>query len=253
MRNAQPRDKRRTAMQLADALTGEVAGYLRTRDTVLIPSGSLEQHWEAAPLACDTIIPARLCREAGNRTGTAVAPAVSYGMSENHMGFPGTISLRSETLSSVTRDIVTSLYFHGFRKMVFISGHGGNRKPVENGFRQASGDCRGAVMEYILYRDLPGAVDKQRELFCPDPGYHVTVTEVSMIWYLLGCEIPDFPRVQFPPEPAAGEVLSRTDWMERYPQGGAGSDLGFVSVEKGEAFFQFLVDSLCGYLETFSK
>ncbi len=236
-------------MQLADALTGEVARYLETRDTVLIPSGSLEQHWKAAPLGCDTIIPARLCREAGDRTGTAVAPAVSYGMSENHMGFAGTVSLRRETLLNITRDLVTSLYFHGFRKILFISGHGGNRKPIEDGFEEASVECPGALMEYMLYRDLPGAVEKQRELFCPDPGYHVTVTEVSMIWHLLKCDIPEFPRIKFPPEPSPGEVLGRNEWMKRYPQGGAGSDLGFVSVEKGRLFFEFLVDSLSLYLE----
>ncbi|MBN2587704.1 MAG: creatininase family protein [Candidatus Fermentibacteraceae bacterium] len=240
-------------MQLAEALTGEVAKYLETRDTVMIPSGSLEQHWMAAPLGCDTIIPVRLCRAAGDRTGTAVAPAVSYGLSENHMGFAGTVSLRRETLSHITRDVVTSLYFHGFRKMLFISGHGGNRKPIEDGFEEASGECPGALMEYRLYRDLPGAVEKHRDLFCPDPGYHVTVTEVSMIWHLLGCEMPVFPRVKFPPEPSPGEVLGSKEWLERYPQGGAGSDLGFVSVEKGGVFFEFLVDSLCGYLGELEK
>ena len=236
-------------MQLAEAMTGDVERYLETRDAVLVPSGSLEQHWRAAPLACDTIIPVRLCMEAGRRTGIAVAPAVSYGMSENHMGFHGTVSLRSETLSAVTRDIAASLFRHGFRKMIFLSGHGGNRKPVEQGLEMASAYCPGISTEYILYRDLPGAVEKQKELFCPDPGYHVTVTEVSMIWHLLGGDMPDFPRVKFPPEPVPGELLDSAEWKARYPEGGAGSDLEHVSVEKGGLFFDILVESLCRYTD----
>lgn len=235
-------------MQLATALSDEVGRYLETGGTVLIPVGSLEQHWKAAPLGCDTIIPVRLCAEAGKLTGAAVAPAISYGMSEHHMCFPGTVSLSPDTLSSVVRDVTRSLHRHGFRRMVFLSGHGGNRKPVEAGIRDSMTECAGASMEYLLYRDLPGAVEKQRELFCPDPGYHVTVTEVSMIWHLLDREPPDFPRIVFPPEPAAGEVFSAEEWKWRYPDGGAGSDLRFVSLEKGREFFLFLVESLCGYI-----
>lgn len=236
-------------MLLSECMTEDVAEYLRDRDTVLVPCGSLEQHWRAAPLACDTIIPVKLCVAAGERTGVAVAPAISYGMSENHMGFPGTVSLRPETLASLVFDVIDSLYCHGFRKILFISGHGGNRGPVERGIEEAFGKCPEARLEYTLYRGLPGAAEKQRELFCPDPGYHVTVTEVSMIWYLLGRRMPDFQRITFPPEPSPEESLSRREWKERYPEGGAGSDLSFVSADKGEILFHFLVDSLCGWLE----
>lgn len=236
-------------MLLSESMTEDVAGYLRERDTVLVPCGSLEQHWKAAPLGCDTIIPVRLCAAAGERTGAAVAPAISYGMAENHMSFPGTVSLRPETLASVVFDLIDSLYCHGFRNMLFISGHGGNRNPVARGMREASGKCPEARLEYTLYSGLPGVAEKQRELFCPDPGYHVTVTEVSMIWYLLGREMPDFQRITFSPEPSPEETLSRREWKERYPEGGAGSDLSFVSAEKGEILFHFLVDSLCAWVE----
>ena len=235
-------------MLLSEALTEDVSRYLAERDTVLVPIGSLEQHWKAAPLACDTIIPVRLCREASARTGVAVAPAISYGCSENHMGFPGTVSLEPRTLALTVRDIAVSLHTHGFRKILLLSGHGGNRRAVEEGLEEAGAACPGAILEYLLYRDLPGAVEKQKELFCPDPGYHVTVTEVSMIWHLLEKEMPDFPRVDFPPEPSPGEMLSRDEWKQRYPMGGAGSDLRYVSVAGGGEFFEFLVDSLCSLI-----
>jgi creatinine amidohydrolase len=240
-------------MLLSTALSGEIEEYLKNRDTVLIPCGSLEQHGEAAPLACDTIIPVKLCREAGEKTHTAVAPAITYGFSENHMAFAGTVTLRSETLAAIARDVATSLYAHGFRKMIFLSGHGGNRAALERGLVEAMALCPDAYMNYVLYRNLPGAVQKQKELFCPDPGYHVTVTEVSMVWPLLGLDMPEFRRRKFPPEPSPGEILSRGEWRKRYPEGGAGSDLKFVSVEKGKEFFEFLVESLCEYIRALEK
>ncbi|MCD4701696.1 MAG: creatininase family protein [Candidatus Aegiribacteria sp.] len=240
-------------MILAGALTREVIEYLENKDTVLIPVGSLEQHGDAAPLACDTIIPVRLCAAAGMKTYTAVTPAITFGMSENHMGFPGTVTLQSSTLSAVARDITVSLYTHGFRKIVFLSGHGGNRSPITDGLNKASEECPEADLRYLLYKDLPGAVEKQKMLFCPDPGYHVTVTEVSMVWHLMAREMPEFERVKFPPEPPVGAIITREKWKELYPDGGAGSDLRFVSEKKGEEYFDFLVNSLCFYLEALEK
>ena len=240
-------------MNLAGALTREVMEYLKSRNTVLIPTGSLEQHGDAAPLACDTIIPVRLCAAAGMKTGTAVTPALTFGMSENHMGFPGTVTLQPGTLSAVARDISVSLYTHGFRKIIFLSGHGGNRSPITDGLNIASEECPEADLRYLLYGELPGVAAKQKSLFCPDPGYHVTVTEVSMVWHLMGREMPPFERISFPAEPPAGAVLSREKWKELYPGGGAGSDLKFVSEEKGKELFDYLVNSLCLYLEALEK
>ena len=240
-------------MNLAGALTREVIEYLMNRNTVMVPTGSLEQHGDAAPLACDTIIPVRLCAAAGMKTNTAVTPAVTFGMSENHMGFPGTVTLQSSTLSAVARDISVSLYTHGFRKIIFLSGHGGNRSPITDGLNKASEECPEADLRYLHYWELPGAAAKQKRLFCPDPGYHVTVTEVSMVWHLMGREMPEFERVKYPAEPPVGAVISREKWKELYPDGGAGSDLKFVSEEKGKEFFEFLVNSLCLYLEALEK
>ena len=240
-------------MLLAGAKTEDVEEYLKHSSTVLIPVGSLEQHWKAAPLACDTIIPVRLCEAAGRKTDTAVTPAITFGSSENHMGFAGTISLRPRTLAALAEDISESLYTHGFRHILFLSGHGGNRAPIKSGLVQASESCPNADLRYILYRNLPGASEKQRQLFCPDPGYHVTVTEVSMVWHLMGEEIPDFSKKEFPPEPPAGAVLSRKKWKETYPDGGAGSNMEYVSAEKGEIFFDYLVERLCAYIRSMEK
>ena len=55
-----------------------------------------------------------------------IAPELNFGVSPYFLDYPGTISLRSETMLRVVEDLITSLYRHGFRKIVILNGHSGN-------------------------------------------------------------------------------------------------------------------------------
>ncbi len=240
-------------MILAGTLTKDIEEYLEHRNTVLIPMGSIEQHGDAAPLGCDTIIPVRLCASAGMKTGTPYTPAITFGSSDHHMGFAGTISLRTSTLADMIEDIAVSLYSHGFRKILFINGHGGNRGPALCGVKEALLTCTDADIRYLPYWDLPGAGNAEHRLFGDDNGAHVTASEVSLVWHLLGNELPDFERMKYPAPPGTGKNLSAEQWKEQYPDGGAGSDLSQVSLEKGEEYFEYLVDSLSELITNMEK
>ncbi len=240
-------------MILAGARTKEIEEYLEKRNTVLVPMGSIEQHGDAAPLGCDTIIPVRLCATVGMKTGTPYTPAITFGSSNHHMGFAGTISLRTSTLSNIIEDIAVALYAHGFRKILFINGHGGNRGPVLCGIKEALLSCADADIRYLPYWDLPGAGECEHKLFGDNNGSHVTASEVSLVWHLLGNKLPDFERKQFPPSPINGENLSAEEWKTRYPDGGAGGDLALVSLEKGKRYFEYLVESLSGLIGNIEK
>jgi creatinine amidohydrolase len=103
----------------------EVDAYLRVRDTVLVPFGTTEQHGPAGPLGLDSYVAIALAEDAARKAGVVSAPPVWYGDSSHHLGFPGTISLRTETLIQVVYDIVRSLARHGFRRVLLINGHKG--------------------------------------------------------------------------------------------------------------------------------
>jgi creatinine amidohydrolase len=231
-------------MQMSNLTTDQVEEYLKQKTSIVIPAGSVEQHSTMAPLACDTIIPVRLCFDAAKRSSTLVAPALSYGLSSSHTDFIGTISLRGSTLSMMVGDIVRSLYHHGFRKILFLSGHGGNRSAIMSGLADAGSDCPLTFMRYLGYWDLPGAAEKEIELFGEDVGWHVTASEVSMVWHLLRRKMPDTLRDKYPPAPAPGSVLTPYLWKKLYPRGGEGSDLSQASVEKGKELYEFLVSVL---------
>src|SRR5882762_5419747 len=75
----------------------EVAAYLSTDDVVLIPIGATEQHGRHLPLAVDTGWAIGASEIAARKTGVLVAPALHYGWSPHHMGYPGTVTLAADT------------------------------------------------------------------------------------------------------------------------------------------------------------
>jgi creatinine amidohydrolase len=101
----------------------EVARYLRTRDTIIVPFGTTEQHGPAGSLGLDAYVAIGLAEDAAARAGVLVAPPVWYGDSSHHLGFAGTISLRTETLIQIVYDIVRSLARHGFKRVLLLNGH----------------------------------------------------------------------------------------------------------------------------------
>jgi len=104
----------------------EVAEYLEENDILLWPVGSTEQHGRHGGLGCDSIVALDLARLVAPRVNALVAPVLQYGVSEAHMHFPGTLSVSRATFAAAVDEILASMLKHGFRKIIILSGHGGN-------------------------------------------------------------------------------------------------------------------------------
>ena len=104
----------------------EVEQALTHTDMVVIPVGSNEQHGPHLPLGTDIFAAIETCKLLAQRTDILIAPVVLAGVSEHHMGFPGTIALSPETFEAVIIDTARSLIRHGFKKLMILNGHGGN-------------------------------------------------------------------------------------------------------------------------------
>ncbi|MCP2254999.1 creatinine amidohydrolase [Prauserella aidingensis] len=90
-----------------------------------VPLGSTEQHGPHLPLDTDTTIAAALARGLAARVpDVVVAPAVPYGASGEHAGFPGTLSIGTQALERLLVELGRSA--DRFRGVVFVNGHGGN-------------------------------------------------------------------------------------------------------------------------------
>ena len=99
-----------------------------TQGTALlaVPLGSLEQHGPHLPLDTDTRIARALAHAAAERVARlAVAPAVAYGASGEHAGFPGTLLVGHEVLAALLVELVRSAR-SSFAGVVLVNAHGGN-------------------------------------------------------------------------------------------------------------------------------
>jgi len=113
----------------------QVDALPRDATLLVLPTAAIEQHGHHLPLATDTLINHLLLGHALEKLPTDLPvyalPPVHYGKSNEHLGFPGTLSLNASTFMAVLRDLGSSLASAGFQKLVLYNTHGGNTALVD--------------------------------------------------------------------------------------------------------------------------
>jgi creatinine amidohydrolase len=112
-------------MRIEDLNWMDVEKYLKQDDRLILVIGACEQHG-CLSLLTDIKIPLALADAASQQTGVLVAPPINYGASPYFTAYPGTFSLRLTTLMDAVEDLIRSAYGQGFRRFLFLNGHGGN-------------------------------------------------------------------------------------------------------------------------------
>ena len=103
----------------------DVETYLDEADhpTAVVPIGSTEQHGPHLPLGVDSFAATDIAEAVGEALGVPVCPPIWYGDANHHLAFPGTVSLSTQTVVSVLKDVYESLIHHGFENIVTMNGH----------------------------------------------------------------------------------------------------------------------------------
>ncbi len=146
-------------VELARLTTFEAADALKRAEVLILPVGATEQHGPNLTLDADTEIAYALAKRVAEKLypKVLVAPALPFGVSYHHMGFPGTITLAPETFLAVVLDVAKSLKQHGVRRLFILDGHAGNQgvlDAVVTKLRFELGMPAAYLFYFTLIRDL---------------------------------------------------------------------------------------------------
>jgi creatinine amidohydrolase len=217
----------------------EVQEYLTSSTGIIVPIGATEQHGPTGLIGTDAICAETLAWKTGELADAIVGPTLSVGMSEHHMHFPGSITLRPTTLATVVCDVALSLARHGFKRIFFLNGHGGNTSSIDAGFFEVyakaphlvegGGEVRCLCAEWW---DTKSAQTLSAEIFGDKDGDHATASEVSVAaaaypGHLKSAEMADEP-------PPTTRIFGPADFRRRYPEGRLGSHPDLASVGAGQ-------------------
>ena len=215
----------------------ETEAFLERSRSIVIPIGSNEQHGPTGLLGTDWLCPEIIAHEAQKDADILIAPTFNIGMAQHHLDFPGTIALRPSTFMAAIGDWARSLAHHGFDRLYFLNGHGGNVATIDAAFSELyaeasyAGRPRGFALRQRNWWDLNGVMGLARRQFPSGHGSHATPSEIAVTqWAYPG----SIKAANYAPQIApSGPIRESSDFRARHPDGRMGSDPGLATPEKG--------------------
>jgi len=244
-------------MLLPFSTWAEIEQYLQRSRTIVVPIGSNEQHGPTGLLGTDWLCPEIIAHEAEKTADILVGPTFNIGMAQHHLGFSGTISLRPSTFIAAIADWVRSLAGHGFEKILFLNGHGGNIASIEAAFSEIYAESSfarrraGFALRLCNWWDLEGVGELARQQFPEGHGSHATPSEIAITQWAY----PELRKTASyaPPIAASGPIREALDFRARFPDGRIGSNPALATPEKGGELVVLAARGLVKALDEFTK
>ncbi|MGH3029560.1 MAG: creatininase family protein [Gaiellaceae bacterium] len=245
--------------RLANLTSPEAREALTRARLGVVTVGSLEQHGPHLALDTDTAIAGafaeRLAAELGE--DAVLCPPLAYGLSEHHLAFPGTVTLRPATFLGFLSDLVESLAHWGVRRLLVVNGHGGNVDAIRLGARAARRD-QGSLVAGLLWAQV--AADQIAERVESERYGHACEVETSVAMVLApGCVYADRigpPRMKPPFDPLTdppGAPIDRPTWFDEWTEDGALGDARRSSRELGEAVVELAYERALAFARRFAE
>ena len=239
---------------LAYLTTEDIASMPGKADVVILqPVAAIEQHGPHLPLAVDSAIVMGVLGHALARLPAGVPcyclPPICYGKSNEHIRFPGTVTVSASTLTALLGEVADSVHRMGFRKLAFVNSHGGQPQVVQ----VAARDARERHPDFDLFPlfvwNVPNA---SAELLAPkelETGIHAGTAETALMMALLPDQVRLDKRVcEYPPMLPAGSMLSIEGalpyaWLtEDLSRSGVIGDATAATLAMGEHLLDSLAD-----------
>lgn len=230
---------------------------LPKRTVMALPIAAMEQHGHHLPLFTDSLLLEEVVRRAEERLGdkAVFAPLLWLGNSHHHLDHAGTLSASPRAYLDVLNDLLDNLISHGFERIVFLNGHGGNIVPSAQAVfetRQRHRSNPRLLLLSATYWSLG------------EPGSDMTSLVPNLIQDRMGhaCEWETSMILRIRPE-LVGDFssLDSVDIVDPYEPASRGwimpdrSRIGHIghpseaTPEKGEALFQVFADNMVRWIE----
>jgi creatinine amidohydrolase len=208
------------------------------------------------PVFTDSLLLGEVIRRAKQAPVAAkclFAPLQWLGNSHHHCDFPGTLSASPRVYLDLLKDLANNFIGHGFARIVFINGHGGNIVPLQQALFELKQDHR-AKHELLLlsltYWDaagsplgtIPGLVQKQMG--------HACEWETSMVLRLNPALVAGPVTGLAEVSHGGGLTPGHRAWV--MPDRSIAGHIGHPSsatADKGEALFGFFAAGVAAYLD----
>lgn len=148
-----------------DYTTVELKEFVQQDPVVLLPVGAYEQHGPHLALNTDMVIAERLCQAIVEKSSVpcAMLPPVWVGISEHHMKFCGSLTLRHETMAAFIYDILDGLGRSGIRRVLAVNSHGGNMVAVNEALTKAAQKYHGTFALLTYWHLIKDIVQEHRK------------------------------------------------------------------------------------------
>lgn len=172
----------------------EINEAVKQERVVICPVGSTEQHGPHLPLDVDVVCPCGVAAAAARQIPDQVLvmhPFV-HGYAAHVMDFPGTTNIHWEHFIKCMVDVGASLAYHGFKKIVFLNGHGSNAPNLDLAARRVNletdAECAACSWWQLLTVD-PDFLPNWRESRFPGGIAHACELETSVYLHLAGDDV----------------------------------------------------------------
>lgn len=221
----------------------------------ILPTGSVEQHGHHLPLNVDHLCATAVATEAARLRPelSLVLPPVSYGYVHHVMDFPGSLNIHFEHFIQYVLDILKSLAYHGFKKMIIVNGHGSNHPLVELAARRLAveTDATCAFCSWWqMLRVNPDFEATWRESVFPGGCAHACELETSMLMHLAPQSVrmdknkSEIARMNLQGSKYtwvdlfASGPMGMVGWTSQYTDSGVTGESELATAEKGRICFE---------------
>ena len=247
---------------LGEMTNPEVEAFLREHQTVIVPTGSTEQHGPHGPLLTDVLVPQEVARRAAPRVGAVVAPPINYALSYPHVGFTGVVHIRVQTFMALIEDLCVSFADAGFRRIVFLNGHYDNTYAIAYACAAARERLPADAVTFpINYWDGMTA-EESAEFFGPSAGLHANRGETSAVLAIdpnlvdmerANAEMPPFPDVSSQAPVHTAFFFSAPGSVHRATHSGTWGDARESTPEFGERYLEVVTEATIRILDDIER